>query len=444
MTPPAIVPPPLRLEGIPSGRRAAILAAVTTSSEPPEAVVAWVELVRRFASFHRGRLRRVARRRFGAEAEAQLAWMARLLLEGGARYPERGAAPLDVACLDAALYSLDAATRRDATLAARAESAIAAARAWAVAGEQQPAGPASGCTFSHRPGRWRDEAGAAVPVVIFAPTPGSLNAVAVVELCRRLAVPVAGIVLRRFTPSRLRSEWRREGPRLLRKIRRKLLLGADEHPDRVDTSLSALIERLDPGARDLRRLARAMGAAVRQVDDFGEAAGDPAVTGRKVGLFTGGGILPAALLEAFDPGIVNVHTGHLPRYRGMDCVPVALLEARRASVGLTAHYMAPAIDCGDVLTRLSLDPGQYPTAGALGNALAGLMPLMLVDAALGIGSGRLRRTPQPLGGRLHYVMHRRLRPIVDDCLASRHARAEPPEPSPARRTLDAVCADLAR
>ncbi|MCY4599646.1 MAG: formyltransferase family protein [Acidobacteria bacterium] len=281
-------------------------------------------------------------------------------------------------------------------------------------------------------------------MVIFAPSPGSLNALATLELCRRLGVPVAGVVLRRFTLGRFRDEWRRHGPRLLRKIRRQLILGGDEHADPADTSLGLLVRRLDPGTRDLRRLAGAMGAPVRRVDDFGDVAGDPAVTGFRIGLFTGGGILPRPLLEALEAGVVNVHTGHLPGYRGMDGVPAALLEGRPASVGLTAHYMTPAIDRGDVLTRLTVDPGRYPTAGALHNALAGLMPLMLVDAALGIGSGRLSRTPQPAGGRRHYVMHPRLRALVDECLVRRHATLGLAGPSPARRTLDAACRDLKR
>ena len=369
--------------------------------------------------------------------------MARLLLEGGSRLSRPGIAPVDPACLSAALYCLDAVPADDAALAELAQRALAAARAWSVTGDQAPARPPLGRGFSYVRGRWRDEAAVAAPVVILAPMARSLHAVTVLELCRRLGVPVAGVALRRFGPRRFFAEWRRDGSKLLRKVRRKLILGRDEHPDPVDTSLRVVSERLVDRPRDVRRLARIMGAPVRVVTDFGDLADDTVLTGRSVGLFTGGGILPAVLLEAFGHGVINVHTGHLPAYRGMDAVHAALLEGRPASVGLTAHYMAPQIDAGDVLTRFTIDPAPYSTAGALGNALAGVMPLMLVDAALGACSGRLRRIPQPArGGRRHYVLHPGLRPLVDECLARRHERAGTQGPSPARRTLDAVCADL--
>ena len=442
---PTVAPPPPRLDAVPPARRRAVLAAVTASTEPSAAAVAWVEKVRRLASLHRGRLRRVARRRFGADAAAQLSWMARLLLEGAVRHPARGAAPVDAASLSAALYCLDAAPGHAGTLD-RANRAVDAVRDWAAGGGQPPARSALGRDFAYGPGRWRAEASGVLPVVIFAPTPVGLNALAVLDLCRRLDVPVAAVVLRRFTVRRLRAEWRRHGPRLLRRVGRKLILRGDEHPDRVDASLADLVERLVAGRRHLRRRASAWGVPVRGVDDFGDAADDPAVTGRRIGLFTGGGVLPGPLLEAFAAGggVINVHTGHLPCYRGMDGVPAAVLEGRPAGVGLTAHFMTPEIDAGDVLSRFTLDPARYPTAGALGNALATLMPLMLVDAALGVGSGRLRRIPQPAAGRRHYPLHPRLRPIVDDGLAAQHARAGLRGPSPVRRTIDAVCADLTR
>ena len=116
------------------------------------------------------------------------------------------------------------------------------------------------------------------------------------------------------------------------------------------------------------------------------------------------------------------------------------------SVGLTAHFMTSDLDAGDVLTKLTvpLDLDAYPTLGALRNALSGAMPLMLVDAALGVTSGRLPRTVQPDAGRRYHVVHPRLRTIVARRLARECERAPPGGPSLVKRLVDAAVSDLDR
>lgn len=75
-------------------------------------------------------------------------------------------------------------------------------------------------------------------------------------------------------------------------------------------------------------------------------------------LFTGGGIVPNAVLSINHLKYLHIHPGFLPDIRGADCALWSILLKGHASA--TCFYMAPGIDTGDVicprwLPRLSFD-----------------------------------------------------------------------------------------
>jgi hypothetical protein len=71
-------------------------------------------------------------------------------------------------------------------------------------------------------------------------------------------------------------------------------------------------------------------------------------------VYTGGGIVPAPILEI--PGLraVHVHTGFLPHVRGADVLLWSLLV--RGRPGVSAFLMTPGLDEGDVLAARELEP----------------------------------------------------------------------------------------
>ena len=71
-----------------------------------------------------------------------------------------------------------------------------------------------------------------------------------------------------------------------------------------------------------------------------------AETGKQF-LFTGGGIVPAELLDVPESKFIHVHPGYLPEIRGADCLLWSILSRGRPSA--SAFYMAPGIDTGDVM-----------------------------------------------------------------------------------------------
>ncbi|MBF0623663.1 MAG: formyl transferase [Magnetococcales bacterium] len=62
-------------------------------------------------------------------------------------------------------------------------------------------------------------------------------------------------------------------------------------------------------------------------------------------------LLKTAAIEVFPQGVLNVHGGDLPRYRGNACQSWAILNGE-PRIGLCVHRMVPdALDAGDILAR---------------------------------------------------------------------------------------------
>lgn len=63
------------------------------------------------------------------------------------------------------------------------------------------------------------------------------------------------------------------------------------------------------------------------------------------------GILPQSVIDLFPLGVLNVHGGDLPRYRGNACQAWAIINGEKR-IGLCIHKMIGGeLDSGDILTR---------------------------------------------------------------------------------------------
>lgn len=65
--------------------------------------------------------------------------------------------------------------------------------------------------------------------------------------------------------------------------------------------------------------------------------------------------------EAFKPGIINLHGGELPRYRGANIANYAVLENACRGAG-TLHFISNGIDEGDVVERVFFNTDENETA----------------------------------------------------------------------------------
>jgi folate-dependent phosphoribosylglycinamide formyltransferase PurN len=410
--------PMLRLGSLLEDERVAIQIACEAGT--PEGKN-WIEKLRRFASLYGRNLKSEAPARFGGETSAHLSWIADCLLAGALHTLDCSSAPVDSATLNAALYVLDA--RPDPVQEIRATKQITDLAAWlAKTGVNPPGTPALGFDVQAAPAIWAKEAKTADPVVIISPNPFSLGSLSVLEMCLSFGIPVEAILLRRFTLSRLAQEWHRDGPRLLRKIWRKLVLKTDENADATKVSLRALADALMPPHSDIRKRAAEMDIPVIKVAEFDDAHAEIKKRSPKIAIFTGGGLIKKPLIDCFGVGIINVHMGVLPQYKGMDVVQAPIIDGAFDAIGLTAHLMVPALDAGPIISSIQASSDHYATLGALRNELSALSPIMAIDAAMALSSGRAELIQQPNAGRHYYFVHPRLLAILEKTMADRHER----------------------
>lgn len=66
----------------------------------------------------------------------------------------------------------------------------------------------------------------------------------------------------------------------------------------------------------------------------------------------GTGLIRGPLLSAGRLGIINLHGGLSPRYRGSDCTFWALYNGEFDQVGCTLHFIDPGIDTGNLIAHI--------------------------------------------------------------------------------------------
>jgi folate-dependent phosphoribosylglycinamide formyltransferase PurN len=261
-------------------------------------------------------------------------------------------------------------------------------------------------------------------LAVLAPTPTSLYSRLVAHLAaEQPGVEVVLIVVRRLLSwHRLRSEIRRDGPRLLDKVYRKLLLGERGFPAQDAENLLALARQSGLTARTLRELAQRRDIPILTVGDINGVRAETALRRARpdVIAFTGGGLIRSGLLALPRLGILNCHMGILPRFRGMDVVEWAILEAGAEGprLGLTLHLMDRGVDTGPILLQHNLELRRGDTLEAVRRRLEPAMARLMLEGVRGLRDGSITPRTQTEGeGRQYYVMHPRLREAAAERLA---------------------------
>ena len=110
-----------------------------------------------------------------------------------------------------------------------------------------------------------------------------------------------------------------------------------------------------------------------------------------------GKLLPAAVLDLPERGILNLHPSLLPRHRGATPIPAAII-AGDLETGVSLFRMDPGMDTGPLLAtaRTPLLPGD--DAPALEGRLAGLASALLAESIGPYLRGELPAVPQAAEG----------------------------------------------
>ncbi len=256
-------------------------------------------------------------------------------------------------------------------------------------------------------------------VALLAPIGTSLYSLAVAQLVSlEKGVELVSILVRSpWSFSRIRSEWRRDGVRLLGKIANKWLLRAEPVQDSAQEQLLTLIKELKIEEDNLFAWSQKRNIPIKSVATFNSIAALEFLKKEHPDLllFTGGGLLRKDLISLPALGVLNCHSGWLPQYRGMDVVEWAILQSKgkKHQLGLSLHFMDQGVDTGPTLLQQKVVMAKGESIVKLRARMEGMMPGVMLKGIRGIRDGRLIPRPQqPGAGRQYFVMHARLQALT--------------------------------
>ncbi len=111
-------------------------------------------------------------------------------------------------------------------------------------------------------------------------------------------------------------------------------------------------------------------------------------------------------------GVLNVHMGWLPGVRGMNAAEWSIFNDR--PVAVSVHFVDAGVDTGAILYREKFDVSHYDQLAEMRRQLSAFQHRVLARAARLLLEQRLQPIPQkPEEGKQYYVMHPRLRTLVE-------------------------------
>jgi len=273
-----------------------------------------------------------------------------------------------------------------------------------------------------------------IKLALLAPIDNSLYARSICTvLLRETGIQVSGISVRsHMNIKRFKSEFRRDGSRLIRKITEKLILGDQRFADASQPE-NLLIKADDIGVqyRSLQKLAHVHHIPYLRVKDHNEDKNIQFLKSMKPDLiiFTGGGIIRKAILETAKFGVLNCHSGILPYYRGMDVVEWTAAEKNYEAVGFggSLHFMDTGVDTGPILLTNKIPIQKKDTFEKIRERIEVAMVDLMLLGVIGIRDHQIFPQAQDKNaGRQYFVIHPRIKKYAEENL-SRHLSLNNPE-----------------
>jgi methionyl-tRNA formyltransferase len=258
-----------------------------------------------------------------------------------------------------------------------------------------------------------------IRVVVLAPIRNSLYSLNTTCLLTQLKdVEVVGIIVRTpWDQARIRSELRRDGVRLMRKVINKWLLRDVDMDNGGAETLMSQSKEIDLQSKSLDELAKKAGIPILSATDHNQPEAELFLKNAAPDLivFTGGGLIRANILEIPRLGVLNCHSGWLPKYRGMDVIEWAVLEAgsRKPEVGITLHYMDRGVDTGPILLQQKVELKKEDTFESIRRRMEPMMVKLIIKGVRELKDKTLHaKLQKPNDGQQYYVMHPRLQAVA--------------------------------
>ena len=263
-------------------------------------------------------------------------------------------------------------------------------------------------------------------VAISTPVDNNLYSLLVTQLCiREPRVKIVGVVtLTILSLKRIISEFKRLGISLIRKVLSKYGLCKSKIFSEEEKNLSdSLVKKVNLKIRSLMNLCYKNEIPFIKCNDLND---DKTLNFLKkqrpdIILSIGSQIVNESFLRIPSIGILNVHMGILPEYRGIGVTEWPIIEDRLEDVGLgiTLHFMERGVDTGPIIMKkkFPIKKGMF-----IKNIELNYLPEMVDFMISGVRMARdaiLESTPQKKqDGRQYFAIHKRMKIIVNEKLAN--------------------------
>lgn len=257
-------------------------------------------------------------------------------------------------------------------------------------------------------------------IVIFSPSKYSLYTLCVAELCKKNNIEISGIIiLNLYNYKRFKSEFKRDGKRLISKIWKKLILGKKAYKNNKRYNIVDLKIELNIEENDLVSFSKKNNLKILFCNNFNTKKIEKFLNdlGVDIALFTGGGIIRKNIINKFRKGIINCHMGILPDYRGMDVVEWPIINQEISKIGLTTHLIDTGIDTGKIIDFNKYVIEENLDIAAVRSDLEPIMAKMIVDSCKKLNKENFIFHDNPfLKGKQYYIMHEKLKKLSQKVL----------------------------
>jgi methionyl-tRNA formyltransferase len=144
----------------------------------------------------------------------------------------------------------------------------------------------------------------------------------------------------------------------------------------------------------VKQIAEKYGIPVFQPTKLIDVADDIKKLGDVIGVLSSyGRIVPQAIIDLFNPGIINIHPSLLPLYRGPSPIETAIINGD-TETGVSIMKLTAEMDAGPVYAQETYPLDGSETAPQLYVALSALGGRMLIETLPSIIEGNLLPSPQ--------------------------------------------------
>jgi len=260
-------------------------------------------------------------------------------------------------------------------------------------------------------------------IIVFCPNPFSLYTTSMCELLMRKGYHIECIAVRKFTLKRFRTEFSRDGIRLLKKIWNKLFLKEKAYSSELNSIVSfrkennLVIKNINQFKKNGTKIMKCNSLNDMNVERILKSYDE------KLIIFTGGGIIRKNILDNSGDGIINCHMGILPKYKGMDLPEWCILEDAIEELGITLHFMDTGIDTGDILKRIKIPLREHRSIKSLRASFEPVMVSSMVSLVDDYLKGKVKQKKQASNNRQYFIIHERLYKIAGNKIKNyRHQR----------------------